>query len=148
MDCKRALEESNGDLGVAEGLLKSAGLAAAAKKSHRETREGIVEAYVHSGSRIGALIEIGCETDFVARTDIIKNLAHDLAMQVAAMAPTYIGEEDLDPNETRPAEEVCLLLQTFIKDPSLRVQEVVQEAIARVGENVRVSRFGRFALGE
>ena len=148
MDCKRSLEEAEGDLDKAEGILKSAGLAAAARKSHRETREGIIEAYIHSGSRIGAIIEVDCETDFVARTDVMKTLAHDLAMQVAAMAPIYISEEDLSSGETRPAEEVCLLRQTFIKDPSRRVQEVVQEAMAKVGENVRVSRFARFALGE
>ena len=148
MDCKRALEEAKGDLDKAEEILKTAGLAAVAKRVSRETREGIVEAYIHSGNRIGALIEVDCETDFVARTDEMKTLAHDLAMQVAAMAPICISEEDMDPNESRPTEEVCLLHQTFIKDPSRRVQEVVQEVMAKVGENIRVSRFARFALGE
>ncbi len=148
MDCKRALGEAEGDLEKAEGILKKAGLAAAAKKANRETREGLIEAYIHSGNRIGALVEIDCETDFVARTDEMKALAHDLAMQVAAMAPLYISEEDLDPQEPRPPEEVCLLRQTFIRDPSRRVQEVVQEVMAKVGENIRVHRFARFALGE
>lgn len=148
MDCKRALGEAEGDLEKAEEILKKAGLAAAAKKANRETREGLIEAYIHSGNRIGALIEMDCETDFVARTGEMKALAHDLAMQVAAMAPLYISEEDLDPQETRPPEEVCLLRQTFIKDPSRRVQEVVQEVMAKVGENIRVHRFARFALGE
>ena len=148
MDCKRALEEAAGDLDKAEELLKAVGMAAAVKKSGRETREGLVEAYIHRGARLGALVEIGCETDFVARTDEIKSLAHDLAMQVAAMAPLYVGDEDLKPDESRPPEEVCLLKQTFIKDPSRRVQEVVQEAISKVGENIRINRFTRFALGE
>jgi len=148
MACKRALQEAAGDLDKAEGILKIAGLAAAAKKSGRETKEGLVESYIHSGNRIGALVEVGCETDFVARTPELKSLAHDLAMQVAAMAPLYVGDEDLNPDEPRPPEEVCLLKQTFIKDPSRRVQEVVQEAISKVGENIRVNRFARFAIGE
>lgn len=148
MDCKRALEEAKGELDKAEELLKTAGLAAVAKRVSRETREGIVEAYVHSGSRIGVLIEVDCETDFVARTNEMKVLAHDLAMQVAAMSPTCVTEADMDPLEPRPSEEICLLQQTFIKDPSRRVQEVVEEVIAKVGENIRVSRFARFALGE
>ncbi len=148
MDCKRALQEAEGDLDKAEEILKAAGLAAAAKRSGRETKEGLVEAYVHSGARLGALVEVGCETDFVARTAEIKALAHDLAMQVAAMAPLYVGDEGLKPDEPRPPEEVCLLKQTFIKDPSRRVEEVVQEAIGKVGENIRVIRFARFAMGE
>lgn len=148
MDCKRALEESGGDLDKAENILKAAGLAAAVKRASRETREGLVEAYIHPGARLGALVELGCETDFVARTAEFRSLAHDLAMQVAAMAPQYIRDEDLDEDETRPAEEVCLLKQTFIKDPSRRVEELVQETIGKVGENIRVNRFSRFALGE
>ncbi len=148
MDCKRALEESGGDLDKAENILKAAGLAAAVKRASRETREGLVEAYIHPGARLGAIVELGCETDFVARTAEFKALAHDLAMQVAAMAPQYIRDEDLDEDETRPPEEVCLLKQTFIKDPSRRVEELVQETIGKVGENIRVNRFSRFALGE
>jgi elongation factor Ts len=148
MDCKRALEESGGDLDKAENILKAAGLAAAVKRASRETKEGLIEAYIHPGARLGAIVELGCETDFVARTAEFKALAHDLAMQVAAMAPQYIRDEDLDENETRPPEEVCLLKQTFIKDPSRRVEELVQEAIGKVGENIRINRFSRFALGE
>ena len=148
MDCKRALEESGGDLDKAENILKAAGLAAAVKRASRETREGLVEAYIHPGARLGALVELGCETDFVARTAEFKALAHDLAMQVAAMAPQYIQDEDLSEDETRPPEEVCLLKQTFIKDPSRRVEELVQETIGKVGENIRINRFSRFALGE
>ena len=148
MDCKRALEESGGDLDKAENILKAAGLAAAVKRASRETREGLVEAYIHPGARLGAIVELGCETDFVARTAEFRALAHDLAMQVAAMAPQYIRDEDLDEDETRPPEEVCLLKQTFIKDPSRRVEELVQETIGKVGENIRINRFSRFALGE
>ena len=148
MDCKRALEESGGDLDKAENILKAAGLAAAVKRASRETKEGLVEAYIHPGARLGAIVELGCETDFVARTAEFKALAHDLAMQVAAMAPQYIRDEDLDEDETRPPEEVCLLKQTFIKDPSRRVEELVQETIGKVGENIRINRFSRFALGE
>lgn len=148
MDCKRSLQEANGDLEKAENILKAAGLSAAIKKSGRVTKEGLVEAYIHSGGRIGVLLELACETDFVARTPEIKQLAHDLAMQVAAMAPIYVGDGDLDPEEPRPQEEVCLMQQTFIKDPNRKVQEIVQEAIAKVGENLRINRFIRFALGE
>ncbi len=148
MDCKRALEEAGGDLDKAENILKASGLAAAEKRADRETREGLVEAYIHPGARLGAIVEIGCETDFVARTEEIRSLAHDLAMQVAAMSPRYITDEDVEPGETRPPEEICLLKQTFIKDPSRRVEELVQEAISKVGENIRINRFSRFALGE
>lgn len=148
MDCKRALQEAEGSLGKAEDILETNGLAAAAKKTDRATGEGIIEAYIHSGNRIGAIVEVDCETDFVARTQEMKVLAHDLAMQVAAMAPLYVSEEDMSPEEARPPEEVCLLRQTFIKDPSRRIQDVVQEVIAKVGENIKVNRFSRFSLGE
>jgi len=148
MDCKRALEDSDGDLEQAEEFLKNAGLAAASRRATRDTNEGIVGSYIHSGGRIGALVEINCETDFVARTAEMKTLIHDLAMQVAAMSPTYVNENDIPDDDDRPAEEVCLLNQTFIKDPSLRVNEVVQEVVAKMGENIRVHRFTRFALGE
>ena len=148
MNCKQALEQAEGHLDKAEDILKEAGFAAAAKKAHRETREGIIEAYIHSGNRIGALIEVDCETDFVARTDEMKELAHNLAMQVAAMAPLHIGDENIDPEESRPPAEICLLQQPYIKDPSRRVQEVIQEAVAKMGENIRIHRFARFALGE
>ncbi len=148
MDCKRALETVNCDIQEAEELLKEQGLAVADKKATRETLEGVVEAYIHSGNRLGALVEINCETDFVARTSDIKALAHDLAMQVAAMAPSYIDRQEIKEDDSRPPEEVCLLLQPFIKDSSRTVGEVIREAIARVGENIRVGRIARFALGE
>lgn len=149
MDCKRALEEADGDTERAEILLKEKGIADAAKRSDRETREGLVEAYIHTGGRLGALVEINCESDFVARTSELKELAHDLAMQVAAMPSTsYIDRSEIKDDEDRPIEEICLLDQSYIKDPSRIVHDVVQEVISRVGENVKVRRFSRFALGE
>ena len=149
MDCKHALEEAAGDAERAEEILKQKGLADAAKRVGRETREGVVEAYIHTGARLGALIELNCETDFVARVPEMKGLAHELAMQVAAMpATTYIDQSELKDDETRPNAEVCLLDQPYIKDPSRTVRDLVQEVMAKVGENVQVRRFSRFALGE
>ena len=130
MDCKRALNEAEGDQEKAEALLREKGLADAAKKVGRETREGLVEAYIHTGSRMGALIELNCETDFVARTPEMKELAHNLAMQVAAMPCDHISltRAELKDDETRPyAEEMCLLDQPYIKDPSRTVRDLVQE---------------------
>ena len=149
MDCKRALEEAAGDGERAEELLRHKGLSDAAKRVGKETREGLVEAYIHTGGRLGALIEVDCETDFVARTVEFKELAHDLAMQVAAMPSTsFIDKSEVGDQETRPIEEICLLDQSFIKDPSRTVGDVVQGVVAKVGENVKVRRFARFALGE
>lgn len=148
MDCKKALEEANGDIQKAEELLKERGMVVAAKKASRETREGVIEAYIHSGNRLGGLVEVNCESDFVARTDELRSVAHDIAMQVAAMSPAYVTSEDMPDDDQRPPEEVCLLLQPFIKDSSRTVGDVVQETIALVGENIRIGRFTRFALGE
>lgn len=148
LECKRVLEEVGGDLERAEELLRERGLAKAARRASRETREGFIDAYVHNGNRIGALVEVNCESDFVARTQEFRELVHNLAMQVAAMAPRYVDTDQVPDNEERPAEEVCLMEQPFIKDPSRTVREVVQETIARVGENIRVRQFSRFALGE
>ena len=149
MDCKSALEEATGNAVQAEDLLRQKGLADAAKRVGRETREGLVEAYIHMGGRLGALIEVNCETDFVAHTPELKELVHDLAMQVAAMpSTTYIDETDVEEGESRPFGEVVLLDQSFIKDPSRMVRDVIQEITAKVGENVRVRRFAKFALGE
>ena len=118
-----------------EEILKEQGLASAAKKADRETGEGLVESYIHAGGRLGALVEVNCETDFVARTGEMKTLAHDLAMQVAAMPSTvYVTKDDIADDDDRPPEEVSLLEQPFIKDPSKTVRDVVQETIAKVGE--------------
>ena len=149
MDCKNALEEATGDVERAIQVLMEKGLADAAKREGRATREGLVEAYIHTGSRLGALVEVNCETDFVARTTELKELAHDLAMQVAAMPSTsYIDRSEINEDESRPLEEVCLLDQSYIKDPSRTVSDVVQEVVVKVGENVRIGRFARFSLGE
>lgn len=149
LGCKQALQDADGDEDRAEQLLREKGLAKVAKKSERETREGLVEAYIHTGSRLGALIEINCETDFVARTPELKSLAHELAMQVAAMpSTTYIDKSEIKGDDTRPPEEICLLEQAFIKDPSRTVGDVIGDVIAKVGENIRARRFSRFSLGE
>ncbi len=148
MDSKRALEEADGDVEAAQKLLREKGIASAAKKASRDTNEGLVESYVHSGGRVGAMVELNCETDFVARTDDMKSLAHDVAMQVAAMSPKYMDEDAIPEDEEASPQEVCLLSQPFIRDNGLTVQDIVNETIAKVGENVRVRRFSRFSLGE
>lgn len=148
MDCKRALEETAGDLSKAEELLAQQGIASAVKKAARSTEEGIVESYIHSGGRIGVLLEVNCETDFVARTDDFKELAHDIAMQVAAMSPSYVSSDDVPDGEDAESAETVLMHQPFIKDPSRSVQDMVNEGIGKLGENIRVRRFTRFSLGE
>jgi len=172
MDCRRALEETGGDLDAATGLLRAKGLAAVAKRSGRATSEGVIETYVHPGSRLGAMVEFNCETDFVARTDAFRAMARELAMQVAAAAPRFVSKEEIPPDlvaERRAAtavespgisdaeldrrvgqwmEEVALLEQPYIRDAGRRVRELIADAAARVGENVAVRRFARFKLGE
>ncbi len=177
MDCKRALEEADGDLDKAVAALREKGLAAAQKKSGREAREGLVSSYIHPGGRLGVLIEVNCETDFVARTDEFQKLVKDLAMQVAGLAPTYVDADEIpaDVLETKKAElladpatagkpaevrekilqgqlakwykDVCLLDQPF-RDEERAVRDLVTEKIATIGENIRVRRFTRYALGE
>ncbi len=148
MDCKSALDAADGDITKATEILKERGFAKAEKRSHRETSQGLVECYVHAGGRIGSMVEVNCETDFVARTDEFKNLAHDLAMQIAATGPIAISKEDLPADAEAAPEEACLLLQPFIKDAGRTVDELVKEAIAKTGENIRVTRFSRFELGQ
>lgn len=148
MDAKRALEEANGDPEAARAALREAGLAAAAKRSDREVRQGLVESYLHGG-RIGALVEVNCETDFVAKTDDFKALARSVAMQVAAMNPAVVASEDREGKEIEGEDaDVVLLAQPFIRDASKTIQDLVNDAIARTGENIRVSRFVRFELGQ
>lgn len=147
MDCKRALEKCSGNLEAAGKLLREQGLAVAAKRASRVASQGIIEVYVHAGGRIGAMVEVNCESDFVARTDEFKKLAHELAMQIAAINPQYVGAEDVPPGETVNPSEVCLLQQPYIRDPQRTVQDLVVETIARTGENIRVRRFARFELG-
>ena len=148
MATKKALEEADGDMDKAAEALAEQGLAAAAGRADRETAEGIVASYIHTGGRIGALIEINCETDFVARTPEFEELAHDIAMQVAAMSPEYVSKDDVPEDAEDVPEEGILLEQAYIRDPSKTVQDVVAEVVAKVRENVRISRFKRFALGE
>ena len=178
MDCKEALAATNGSIEEAQDYLRKKGLQAAAKRAERSTREGSVGSYIHGGGRLGVMIEVNCETDFVARTDDFQELVHDLAMQVAASNPLYPTRDDV-PEEAvakerqileeqaqaseRPAQaiakmvegrlnkyfqEVCLLDQPFVKDPSMSVGDVITAKIAKTGENIAVSRFVRFQLGE
>jgi elongation factor Ts len=177
MDCKRALEESAGDLDRATAILRERGLAAAAKKVGRDAREGLVSSYIHTGGRVGVLIEVNCETDFVARTDEFQRLVRDLAVQVAGLAPLYVDadripEVDLaakraelladEATQKKPEairaqivdgqlkkwfSQVCLYDQPF-RDEERTVRELVNERIATIGENIRVRRFTRYALGE
>lgn len=148
MDCRGALIAAEGDIDKALESLKKKGLRKAAKKAGRETTEGLVDAYIHPGGRIGALIELNCETDFVALTDEFKDLAHNISMQVAAMCPQCISEDELPPDSEDSPETACLLLQPFIKDPSKTIQDIITETIAKLGENIRLRRFSRFELGK
>jgi elongation factor Ts len=178
MDCKRALAEAGGNLDKAVEYLRRKGLAAAAKKADRVASEGAVAAYVHPGGKIGVLVEINCETDFVARTNEFQALVKDLAMQIAAANPRYLRPEEVSADELekerdiyrrqaldsgkpekvvdriiegkmeRFYSEVCLLEQAFVKDPDRKVADIVNDAIARLGENIQIRRFTRYHLGE
>jgi len=147
MDCKEALTKTSGDIEKAYEILRAKGFAEAEKKSQRTANQGLVEAYVHPGGRLGALVEINCESDFVARTDEFKCLAHDLAMQVAALAPQYLTAEDIPAGTNVIPSQACLLLQPFIKDPTKSIRDIITEVVAKVGENIKVRRFARFELG-
>ncbi len=177
MDCKKALEESGGDLEQAIDLLRTRGQAKAATKAARTADEGLVGSYVHLGGKIGVLIEVNCETDFVAKTDDFQGLVRSLAMQVAAARPLAVNRESLDPEVVereaaiyrqqakesgKPADivekiatgrlekwyaEICLLEQAFVKDPDRKVSDVITEAIQRLGENIVVRRFTRYEIG-
>jgi elongation factor Ts len=148
MDAKKALEDARGDMKKAEDILAQKGLATAAKKAGRETSQGLVEAYIHSGNRVGALVELNCETDFVARTQEFRALARNLAMQIAAMSPAFVDKESLPADTGEVTEDKLLLDQAYIRDPGKTVRDVISEVIAKTGENIRVRRFSRFALGE
>ncbi|MEX1139488.1 MAG: translation elongation factor Ts [Bacteroidota bacterium] len=178
MDCKRALEESGGDMQKAIEVLRKKGAATAAKRADKETNQGVVEAYIHAGGRIGAMVELNCETDFVAKTADFKSLAHDIAMQIAAMTPRYILREQVEQsviekeleiykvqaqNEGKKVEiaekiaqgrldkfyqEICLMEQSFIKDSGKTIKDLLDEATAKVGERISIRRFIRYHLGE
>lgn len=178
MDCKKALTETNGDIDKAVDFLREKGLSAAAKKAGRVAAEGVVEAYIHANGRIGVLVEVNCETDFVAKTDNFKALARDIAMQIAAANPAYVRREEVPAevvehemevlkaqalNEGKPAnivekmvvgrvdkfyKEICLMEQGFIKDPDKTIAQLITEAISKIGENISIRRFTRYQLGE
>jgi elongation factor Ts len=142
MDCKRALTESEGDVEKATEYLRQKGLATHAKVAGREVKQGIIESYIHTGGRIGALVEINCETDFVARTDEFRTLAREIAMQVASMNPKTVGTLDGDEGED------ALLSQEYIRDSRKAIRDLIKETIAKVRENIQVSRFMRFEVGK
>ncbi|WP_340024079.1 translation elongation factor Ts [Paenibacillus sp. FSL K6-1096] len=178
LDCKKALEEANNDITKAAELLREKGLAAAANKAGRVATEGTVESYIHAGGRIGVLVEINCETDFVGKTDSFKEFARDIAMQIAAAKPLYVRREEVPAadvekekeilkaqalNEGKPEkivekmvegriskfyEEYCLLEQPFVKDPDKTISQLLNEKISTIGENISIRRFVRFELGE
>ena len=160
MDCKKALEEAQGDFQRALDLLKARGIQIAHKKSQRIAKEGLVESYIHLGSKIGSMVELSCETDFVARTDEVKKFARDICMQIAATDPLYIKKEEV-PSEvlqkyiagTGETEEDfykkhCLLEQEFIKDSSLTVQDYLTSLVSKIGENILIKKFVRFEVGK
>lgn len=149
MDAKRALEEAAGDVTKAKTILREKGMAAAAKRSDRETGNGVVESYIHAGGRIGVLVEVNCETDFVANTEEFRQLARNIAMQVAAMNPQLISADEraANPQLEGTDEELCLLSQPFIRDGSRTIQTLVSDTVAKTGENIRVRRFVRYELG-
>ena len=178
MDCKKALSATDGDLEKAIDFLREKGLAAAAKKAGRLAAEGLVEAYIHGGGRIGVLVEVNCETDFVAKTDAFKELVKDIAMHIAATNPSYLKREEVPTaeleheqavlaeqarNEGKPEKiiekmvagriekyykEVCLMEQPFVKDPDKTISDLITESIAKIGENISIRRFTRYQLGE
>ncbi|MEO6026839.1 MAG: translation elongation factor Ts [Candidatus Binatia bacterium] len=178
MDCKTALRESSGDFDGAVRYLRERGLAAAAKKAGRATAEGVIGSYIHAGGKIGVIIEVNCETDFVARTDDFQGFVRNLAMQVAAARPLYVSREEIPADEIereraiyaaqaaqsgkppqviakmvegkvdKYAAEVCLLDQDYVKEPGKAIRQVVADAIGKLGENISVRRFMRFQLGE
>jgi len=149
MDCRNALLEVAGDMEKALQLLKERNLLKVEKKSSRSVSQGLVEAYIHAGGRLGAMVEVNCETDFAARTDEFKELAHDLALQVVAMPPQFVSPEEVPEGaDDIEVQAACLLLQPYIRNTDITVQDMINETIAKVGENIRVSRFARFELGE
>ncbi|MBF0216139.1 MAG: translation elongation factor Ts [Candidatus Omnitrophica bacterium] len=176
VECREALKESGWDIEKAVDILRKKGAAKAAKKASRSAGEGLVEAYIHTGGKIGVLIEVNCETDFVARNEDFKVFARDLAMQVAAVNPIYVSRENvpaadierekevyrsqitgkpenvvekiLDGKLEKYFQDVCLLDQSFVKDPDKRIKDILAELVSKIGENIVVRRFTRYALGE
>ena len=148
MDSKRALEESEGDIAQAESILNAKGLASAAKKADRSTSEGLVVSYIHTGGRVGSMVELNCETDFVARTDDFVTLGRNIAMQVAAMNPIYLDRASVPEDVEDVKDEELLIEQEYIRDSSMKITDLVKESIGKLGENIRIRRFSRFELGD
>ena len=144
---KNALDEAKGDIEKAKVILNKAGFAAATKRADRETAEGLVQSYIHHNQRVGALVEVNCETDFVARTDDFKELVAAIALQVGGTQPKYVSIEDLPEDSDEDPKEIVLLEQPYLRDESKTIGDLVREAIARTGENIRIKRFARFELG-
>jgi elongation factor Ts len=147
LDCKHALEEAGGEFEKAKEILRQKGHALAAKRAERATAEGVVLSYLHHDGRLGALVEINCESDFVARTEDFQQLAQSIALQVAATNPQFVAPEDVPDGAEGDPKEICLLLQPFVRDESVSIKDMVNEAIRKTGENIRVRRFARFELG-
>lgn len=148
MECRNALLEAQGNTDKAIQILKQQSLLKVEKKRTRSASQGLVETYIHTGGRIGAMVEVNCETDFAARTDEFKQLAHDLAMQIVAQDPRFISEEQVPQGADIESRSACLLLQPYIRDPEQTVQDIIDEIVAKVGENIKVTRFARFELGQ
>ncbi len=148
MECRNALLEVAGDIEKALQLLKQRSLIKVEKKRKRSASQGLIETYIHTGGLLGAMVEVNCETDFTARTDEFKELAHHLAMQIAAQDPQFISQEEMPEGADLEAEAACLLLQPYIKNPDMSIQDIIDETIAKVGENIKVSKFARFEVGE
>jgi len=177
MDCKKALIETGGDVEQAVDLLRKKGAAVAAKRSEKATSEGLVHAYIHPGNQVGVLLELNCETDFVARTEDVKNFAHDICLHIAAIKPLYLNPEDVDPKflehekgimkeqlagAGKPEKmidqivegkvkklysDICLMKQQFVKNDQMTIEEVLEELIGKTGENIKIRRFARFEIG-
>ena len=147
LDCKKVLDEADGDLEKAQELLRKKGFEAQAKRADRATGEGVIAHYIHHNQRLGALVEINCESDFVARTEDFRKLGQQIALQVAGANPLYISQEEMTDGAEGDPKEVVLLLQPFVQDESRTIQDLISETIGKTGENVRVRRFARFELG-
>lgn len=155
IECKKALEEAKGDVAKAKEILQRRGLEVAAKKGSRDAKEGRVEAYVHNGNKIAVVVEVNCETDFVARSEDFCAFTKDVAMHIAAMAPKYIKESDIpadvlaeQKDKAAFIKEVCLVNQPFVKDPKVSIQEYLNTILAKMGENIFIGRFIRYKVGE
>jgi elongation factor Ts len=147
MDCKKALTEAAGNFEKACSIIAERGLAIAKKKSERTAEQGIIECYVHTGNHLGVMVEVNCETDFVARTPDFKELAHNIALQISAMCPQYLSADDIPTGTEVDKQTACLLLQPFIKDPGKSIHDLITETVAKTGENIKVRRFVRYELG-